>query len=253
MGINNYNPFSLEGKTILVTGASSGIGQATAVECSKLGAKLILTARNEERLKETLTMLEGEGHSFIVADLANEEDIEKLVAEMPVVDGLVNNAGSFILQLIPFLKSSDIKALLKVNLEAPIWLTHAVVKKKKVRKGGSIVFTSSIAGKGICAMGYSIYITSKGGLSAFMKNAAMELAAKQIRCNAVLPGLVETPLKERNPNVTEQQWEANRLQYPLKRFGQPEDVAWAIIYLLSDASAWMTGSEVVIDGGRSLK
>ena len=252
MGIT-YNPFSLEGKTILVTGASSGIGRSTAIECSKAGAKVVLTARNEARLKETLSMLTGEGHSYIVADLANEEQMDRLVAEMPIIDGLVNNAGFNVMQLVPFIKDEDLIKVMRVNLEAPILLTHKVVKKKKIAKESSIVFTSSIAGKGVCSAGNSLYSASKGGLTAFMKNAALELASKKIRCNAVLPGMVETPLKEGKSNITEEQWEINRQLYPLKRFGNPEDVAYAIIYLLSDASAWMTGSELVIDGGRSLK
>ena len=252
MGIT-CNPFSLEGKTILVTGASSGIGRSTAIECSKAGAKVVLTARNEARLKETLSMLIGEGHSYIVADLANEEQMDRLVAEMPIIDGLVNNAGFNVMQLVPFIKDEDLIKVMRVNLEAPILLTHKVVKKKKIAKESSIVFTSSIAGKGVCSAGNSLYSASKGGLTAFMKNAALELASKKIRCNAVLPGMVETPLKEGKSNITEEQWEINRQLYPLKRFGNPEDVAYAIIYLLSDASAWMTGSELVIDGGRSLK
>ena len=247
------NPFTLEGKTILVTGASSGIGRSTAIECSKMGAKVVLTGRNEDRLKETFDNLEGEGHSYIVADLADEEQMDNLVAQMPVIDGLVNNAGFNIMQLVPFIKMADMDRVMKVNLEAPILLTHKVVKKKKIGKDSSIVFTSSIAGKGVCSAGNSLYSASKGGMSAFMKNAALELAAKKIRCNAVLPGMVETPLKEGKSNITEEQWEINRQLYPLKRFGSPEDVAYAIIYLLSDASAWMTGTELVIDGGRSLK
>ncbi len=252
MGMMN-NPFSLEGKTILVTGASSGIGRSTAIECSKTGAKVVLTARNEERLKDTLSMLTGDGHCYIVADLANEEQMDRLVAEMPIIDGLVNNAGFNVMQLVPFIKDEDLIKVMRLNLEAPILLTHKVVKKKKIAKESSIVFTSSIAGKGVCSAGNSLYSASKGGLTAFMKNAALELASKKIRCNAVLPGMVETPLKEGKSNITEEQWEINRQLYPLKRFGNPEDVAYAIIYLLSDASAWMTGSELVIDGGRSLK
>lgn len=249
----NYNPYSLEGKTILVTGASSGIGRTTAVECSKMGAKVIVTARNEVRLKETISMLEGEGHQYIVADLGKKEEIDSLVEQMPLIDGLVNNAGFNVMQLVPFIKSEDAARVFDVNLLAPVLLTHKVVKKKKIGKESSIVFTSSIAGKGVCSAGNSLYSASKGGLTAFMKNAAIELATKKIRCNAVLPGMVETPLKEGKSNITEEQWEINRQLYPLKRFGTPEDVAYAIIYLLSDASAWVTGSEIVIDGGRSLK
>lgn len=249
----SYNPFGLEGKTILVTGASSGIGRTTAVECSKMGAKVVLTARSEARLKETLSMLEGNGHQYIVADLSCQDAISSLVDQAPVVNGLVNNAGFNVMQLVPFIKNEDAERVLDINLLAPVLLTHLMVKKKKVSKEASIVFTSSIAGKGVCSAGNSLYSASKGGLTAFMKNAALELGAKKIRCNAVLPGMVETPLKEGKSNITEEQWEINRQLYPLKRFGQPEDVAFAIVYLLSDASAWMTGTELVIDGGRSLK
>lgn len=252
MGIN-YNPFSLEGKTILVTGASSGIGQTTAIECSKMGAKVIITARNEERLKETISKMEGDGHSYIVADLSSEENILSLVEQLPVINGCVNNAGYNIMQLLPFIKYESIENIMNVNLFAPIYLTHSLIKNKKISKNSSIVFTSSISGKGVCSLGNSLYSATKGGLSAFMKNAALDLASKKVRCNAVLPGMVETPLKEGKSTITEEQWEANRQLYPLKRFGSPEDIAFAIIYLLSDASAWVTGSELVIDGGRSLK
>lgn len=244
-----YNPFSLEGKTILITGASSGIGQSTAVECSKLGAKCVITGRNQERLQQTFDQLEGNGHVQIVADLSNVSDIERLVAEMPVVNGCVNNAGYNIMELIPFIKEEDLKQIMQVNLEAPVLLTHLLVKKKKISKESSIVFTSSISARGRNSVGNSLYSASKGALSSFMKNAALELAAKKIRCNAVLPGMVETPLKEGKSNITEEQWEINRQLYPLKRFGKPEEIAYGIIYLLSDASSWVTGTELVIDGG----
>lgn len=246
-----YNPFSLIGKVILITGASSGIGRATAIECSKMGARLIITARNEERLKETLNLLEGEGHQYIVADLSDEEAISELVSKTPVVSGVVNNAGFNIVKLLPFIKSEDLSKMLRINLEAPILLTNEIVKRKKIAKNSSIVFVSSI-GKYIIAPANSMYSTTKGGLSAFMKNAALDLAGKKIRCNAVLPGMVETPLILDKNVMTEEQLEADRKLYPLKRYGCPKEVAHSIIFLLSDASAWMTGTEIVIDGGRSL-
>lgn len=249
----SYNPFSLEGKTILITGASSGIGRTTAVECSKLGAKVVITGRNEQRLQETFEQLEGEGHVQIVADLATSEGIASLVDMMPIVNGCVNNAGYNVMQPIPFIKENDAETIFKVNALAPIMLTNLMVKKKKIYKEGSIVFTSSIAGLGICTPGNSLYSATKGALTSFMKNAAIDLAQKKIRCNAVLPGMIETPLKAGKSLITEEQWEANMLLYPLKRFGIPEDVAYGIIYLLSDASAWVTGTELVIDGGRKLK
>ena len=246
-----YNPFSLEEKKILVTGASSGIGRATAIECSKMGARLVLTARNEKRLKETLSLLKGEGHQYIVTDLSNEEEIDQLVSKIDSINGVVNNAGFNIVKILPFIKSEDLNKMLKINLEAPILLTNQLVKKKKIEKDSSIVFVSSI-GKFIAALGNCMYSTTKGGLSAFMKNAALDLASKKIRCNAVLPGMVETPLileKE----ITEELLDADRKLYPLKRFGNPEEIAYAIVFLLSDASSWMTGTEIVIDGGRSLR
>ena len=246
-----YNPFSLKEKIILVTGASSGIGRATAIECSKMGAKLVITGRNEERLIETLRLLDGEGHQYIVADLSNEKEIDQLVLKIPIVNGVVNSAGFNIVKLLPFIKASDLNEMIKLNLEAPILLTNQIVKNKKIKRDSSIVFVSSI-GKFIVAIGNCMYSATKGGLSAFMKNAALDLAGKKIRCNAVLPGMVETPLILEK-DIGEELLDKDRELYPLKRFGNPEDVAHAIIFLLSDASSWITGSEIVIDGGRSLK
>lgn len=252
MGIA-YNPFSLEGKNILVTGSTSGIGRAVAIECSKMGAKVVVTGRNEERAIETVASLNGEGHSYVVTDLSTPEGIDKLVSEVPVLDGCVNNAGFSILQLVQYIKYDEMQRIFNVNAEAPIYLTHRLIKAKKLTKGSSVVFTSSISGRGVCSPGNSLYSATKAAMSAFMRNAALDLASKKIRCNSVAPGMVETPLKEGKAVVTAEQWEINRQLYPLGRFGNPEDVANAIIYLLSDASSWVTGSEIVIDGGRSLK
>lgn len=249
----SYNPFSLEGKTILVTGASSGIGRAIAIESSKMGASVIITGRNKERLQETFEYLVGDNHMQILADLATKEGIDLIVNSSPVLDGCVNNAGYNVLQLVPFIKKESLDSIFDVNAIAPIYLTHSLVKKKKIKKGSSIVFTSSISGRGICSLGNSIYAATKGAMSAFMRNAAVDLASKNIRCNSVAPGMIETPLKEGKSAITSEQWEENRKLYPLKRFGNPEDVAYAIIYLLSDASQWLTGTEIVVDGGRSLK
>ena len=250
--MNGYNPFSLEGKTILVTGASSGIGQATAIECSKLGAKLVITGRNAERLQETFDQLEGEGHLQITADLSSSGEVKELVEKLPVLDGCVNNAGYNIMQLVPFIKEEDMRGIFEVNTFAPFMLTHFLAKKKKINKGGSIVFTSSIAGRGVTSPANGLYAATKAAVSGFARIAAVDLAGKKIRCNSVAPGMIETPLKVAK-NITEEQWAANMELYPLKRFGDPKDVAWAIIYLLSDASCWVTGSEIVVDGGRSLK
>ena len=251
--MSNYNPFTLEGKTILVTGASSGIGQSTAIECSKMGARLVVTGRNKERLQETFEKLEGDGHVQIIAELTEPDDVKRLVEETIMLDGLVNNAGYNVMQLVPFIKQNDLRRIFDVNTLSSIYLTHALIKAKKLQKGSSVVFTSSISGRGVCSPGNGLYCATKAAVSAFARNAAVDLAGKQIRCNSVAPGMIETPLKEGKSLITEEQWQTNMQLYPLKRFGRPEDVAHAIVYLLSDAASWITGSELVVDGGRSLK
>lgn len=247
-----YNPFSLEGKTILVTGASSGIGRAVAIECSKLGASVIITARNEERLKETLSSMEGGNHQSIVCDLSEEVNIDNLVASLPEIQGLVNNAGYTKLLPLQFLNETDLSGILKVNTMAPVLLLQKLLKKKKLRKGASVVFTSSLAGLGSCSVGNSMYTASKGAISAFIRCAALELAPKRIRVNAVCPAMVDTGILN-SGTVSKEQLEEDAKNYPLGRYGTPNDVAWAMIYLLSDASNWVTGDNLVIDGGVTIK
>ena len=247
------NQFSLEGKTILVTGSTSGIGRTTAIECSKAGAKVVVSGRDEIRAQETLSMLEGEGHSYIIADLSTKDGIEELVGKVSVLDGCVNNAGFNVVQLVPFIKHDNLDEIFRVNTQAPIYLVHRLVKSKKLLKGASVVFTSSISARGVSSPGNSMYSATKAAISAFARNAAVDLAPKKIRLNSVAPGMIETPLKNNKSQITEEQWQAELKNYPLGRYGQPEDVANAIIFLLSDASSWITGSEIVVDGGRSLK
>ncbi len=247
-----YNPYSLAGKTILVTGASSGIGRATAIECSKLGANVIITARSEDKLKETLSSLEGESHQYFLCDLANENSIDGLVEQLPEIQGLVNNAGFTKILPVQFINTDDITDIFKVNTLAPVMLLQKLLKKKKLKKGASVVFTSSIVGLGCCTVGNSMYTASKGAISTFIRSAALELAPKQIRVNAVCPGMVDTGILN-DGTISEEQLEAEVKNYPLGRFAKPEEVAWTMIYLLSDASSWVTGDNLVIDGGLTLK
>ena len=244
----NYNPYGLEGKTILVTGASSGIGRSTAIECSRMGAKVIVTARNEERLKETLSRLEGDGHLMIIADLASNDDIEALVGQLPEIDGLVNNAGFTKMRPILQINEQVLKDIMQVNAFAPIMLTQKIIKKKKLKQG-SIVFTSSMAALK-SSPANSMYGCSKAAISNFVKNAAQEFAFKQIRVNAVCPSMVETDIMKDNM-LSEEQIAASKASYPLGRWGKPEEIAWAIIFFLSDASQWITGTNMIIDGGRT--
>lgn len=247
----DFNPYSLENKTILVTGASSGIGKATAIACSKMGAQVVITGRNAERLQETFQELEGDGHQQIIAELTNEDDLKRLVEEVPLLDGLVNNAGIGSKTPINFIKQSALQNILDVNTIAPIMLTKMLLKKKKLQKGASMVLTSSISGVYSVDIGNTLYSVSKSAIDGFMKNAAKELAEKGIRVNSVNPGMVDTPINDYS-NVSEEQMQADLLRYPLKRHGKPEEIAYAIIYLLSDAAAWVTGTSLKIDGGYSL-
>jgi NAD(P)-dependent dehydrogenase (short-subunit alcohol dehydrogenase family) len=248
----SYNPFTLEGKTILITGASSGIGRATAIECSKLGAKCVITGRNEERLNETLSKMEGEGHEIFVADMASEDDINALVASLPKLDGLVNNAGYQEFAPVSFIKKEKLDSILSINTTAPIILTQKVLKAKKLSKEASVVFTSSLAGAGLGTPGNAMYAASKGAISSYIHVAALELASKKIRVNAVCPGMVETKIMA-DSAVSSDDLQKDMQTYPLGRYGKPEEIAWSIVYLLSDASAWITGTNMIIDGGLLVK
>lgn len=247
-----YNPYSLQGKVVMLTGASSGIGRATAIECSRLGATVVITARNENRLRETFDMLSGDGNQMILCDLADDEAINKLVEEVPHLDGLVNNAGYQEYLPVPFIKKDKLEAIMSVNTIAPIALLQKLLRAKKITKGASIVFTSSLAGLGINAPGNSMYAATKGAISAFVTGAAIDLAPKKIRVNAVCPGMVNTAIMDYG-TVGEEELKADAANYPLGRYGEPEDIAYAIIYLLSDASSWVTATNLVIDGGVSAR
>ena len=251
----SYNPFSLEGKTVLVTGASSGIGRTTAIECSKMGASVIITARNEERLKATLESLDtesGQTHQMIIADLSSQEGVNALVDELPHLDGVSLNAGVVKTLPVKFINKDDLTDLLNVNMMGPILLAQRLLKKKKITKGSSVVFTSSIGGVMISTVGNTMYGVSKGGLNAFMKGMALEMASIGIRSNSVNPGFVATNILSAG-TISEEDLKKNVAAYPLGRFGKPEDIAYAIIYLLSDASSWVTGHTLVIDGGVILR
>lgn len=247
-----YNPYSLQGKVVLVTGASSGIGRATAIECSRLGAQVIITARNEQRLQDTFNQLVGTGHQMILCDLANEESVDQLAQAVPHLDGLVNNAGYQEYLPVPFIKKDKLEAIMSVNTIAPITLLQKLLRSKKITKGGSIVFTSSLAGLGINAPGNSMYAATKGAISAFITGAAIDLSPKKIRVNAVCPGMVNTAIMDYG-TIGEEELKADAANYPLGRYGEPEDIAYAIIYLLSDASSWVTATNLVIDGGVSAR
>ncbi len=246
------NPFSLEGKSILITGASSGIGAATAMECAKHGARLVISGRNPKKLNAIFAKLEGEGHLAIPCDLCKPEDVEALSNQIPAVDGLAFCAG--ITRTIPVkrIKKSDIDDIFATNLTSPIEIVNSLVKQKKVNKGGSVVFISSISSS-YADMGNSVYAATKGGIISFSRVLALELAPKGIRANCIRPGFVAgTGMTEGLSRLSEEQIDAERQRYPLG-FGETSDIANGIVYLLSDASKWVTGTTLTIDGGITLK
>lgn len=247
----SYNPFSLENKTVLVTGASSGIGRATAIECSRMGATVIITARNQQRLQDTFDALDctfGQNHQQYIADLSREDEIIMLADSLPVLDGVSLNAGIVKTLPIKHIKHEALSEVLNINMIAPVLLIQRLLKKKRLQRGSSVVFTSSIGGVMISTVGNTMYGISKGGLHAFMRGLAVEMASIGIRSNSVNPGFVATGILSAGV-ISEEQLKNNMSHYPLGRFGKPEDIAYAIIYLLSDASSWVTGTSLVIDGG----
>ena len=246
------NLFSRKGKTILITGSAGGIGNATAHLCVNLGARVILTDIRQEALKDTFNSLpdfQEREPLYFAADLTNSDELAALVDFCPQIDGLVCNAGVMKLTLTQFIKEEELIRIQKINLNAPILLTKSLLKKKKINKGGSIVYTASAAGVFRVSIGNGIYASTKCGIDAFMRTIALELGSKGIRCNSVNPGMVETALIG---SFTEEE-KANEIKnYPLGRFAKPEDIAYGIAYLLSEAAAFVTGTALKIDGGMTL-
>lgn len=248
------NPFSLEGKSILVTGASSGIGRGIAVACAKMGAKVVLSGRNEARLQETLSSMDGEGHVVLCGDLNAEDTRMDIVEKMPELNGVVHCAGISQIQMAKFMDQSSLEGIFKTNVFSPLLLNTLLLKKKKLQKNSSVIFISSISGVYRSQIGEGGYGATKAALVGFVKSLALELSAQGIRVNTIHPGVVKTPLLEvSNGTFGEEELEALRQKYPMKRFGKPEDIAYCAVYLLSDASNWMTGSNILIDGGFTLK
>ncbi len=242
------NPFSLQNKTILVTGASSGIGAKTAEVVANQGASVILTARNKERLEEVLKKLPKGNHKIILADLTDEAEIQKLISETPNIDGIVHSSGIVKHFPVKFIGKKQIAEMFAINYEAPVILTSSLLKAKKVKKEASIVFMSSVA----CNFpnkGGALYSGTKAAINSYSKTLAIENAPQKIRSNVILAAMVKTPLfEEAEKTVSKELMDKHGKQYPLG-FGETEDVANTIAFLLSPASKWITGTEIVMDGG----
>jgi len=248
----SYNPYSLDGKTILVTGASSGIGKATAIECAKLGATVVITARNEERLRGVYNELDrrlGQNHLMILADMSDTKSIDELISKLPALDGLSSNAGMAVgNKPIKFIKEEDVMAIMQTNTYSHLMLAKSLFKKKVLNKGASCVFIASIGGTVSHGPGNTIYGMSKNALESFVKYAAIEFATRGIRCNSVCPGMIETPLINLDA-LTDEDKAIDAEKYLMKRYGQPVEVARTTAFLLSDASSFITGTDIIVDGG----
>lgn len=246
------NPFNIEGKTILVTGATSGIGRATAMTCAELGACVIAVGRNQERLNELKNeCLMSDGHLFIQRDLTDEEQVKALIEQCPVVDGVACCAGVANMNPFMFVTADEVERVFKVNCIAPVMLVNRLLKAKKLGKGSSVVFVSSVDGPKIVHAGNSVYSGSKSALLGLARNMAIDLAGKKIRVNCVLPGTTDTPMIHTG-SATDESLAETAKSLPMKRFAQPEEIANAIIFLLSNAASYITGTEITVDGGFSI-
>jgi len=245
--MTTFNPFTLEGKTILVTGASSGIGRGIAIACSKMGATVIINGRNEQRLAETMTEMQGEENISLAADLNDSNSLTEMVSRLPKLDGIVHCAGIGQRVLCKQLQEADLDTMMDVNFKAPVMLQTEILKQKKINKGASIVFIASIASDSP-SIGNAVYSASKGAIISYANCLALELAPRQIRVNCILPAMIWTDLILKG-GITEEELKEDEKKYPLKRYGKPEDIANLSIYLLSNAAAWMTGSSIKITGG----
>jgi NAD(P)-dependent dehydrogenase (short-subunit alcohol dehydrogenase family) len=248
--MSEYNPFSLVNKTILVTGASSGIGQSIAIECSKMGAQMIVTARNQERLHETVSQIATSGCQEILADISTVEGVDAIVEQIPALDGLVLNAGIIYTTPVKFINEESMMSVFNTNILSSIRLVQRLIKKKKLNRNASIVFISSISTFQV-KKGNSLYSATKGAINSFAKAVAIEVSQLGIRVNVIQPGNIKTRVMDAGA-ITEEQRAEYMKKYILGE-GEPIDIAYPTIYLLSNAAKWVTGSIFTIDGGGSLQ
>jgi NAD(P)-dependent dehydrogenase (short-subunit alcohol dehydrogenase family) len=246
------NIFSLQGKKILVTGASSGIGKQIAISIASNGGQVVISGRNTLKLSATLELLEGSDHQMTTADLNNKDEVEKIIDTLPALDGVVLNSG--IMETLPFkfITEDKLDHLVKTNFTSPIMLLNKIIRKKLLKKQSSVVFISSIGGNVIGTIGNGMYSASKAAISGIQKVLALELAQQRIRVNSVCPGMVKTEMWMEDETITKEQLDADEKKYPLG-YGEPADVANAAIYLLSDAARWVTGTSLILDGGFSIQ
>ena len=243
------NAFDLKGKTVLVTGASSGLGKQTAITASEYGARVVITGRNAARLEETFKSLHGDGHLQILADLTVQADIDRLVAGLPMLDGLVHSTGISELSPARFITGETISKTFRISFDASVLLTAGILGKKKLAKGfSSIVFISSISTR-YPFVGGAMYISAKAALEAYARVLALELAPRGTRVNCIAPAFVRTPmLNETAENFSQEAVDKIEARQ-LMGLGDPVDVANTIVFYLSEASKWVSGTNLILGGG----
>lgn len=244
--MNDTSDFSLDGKRVLITGASSGIGRATALLCASMGAKLVLAGKTQHKLDELRSELSSSEHDYFCGDLTSNEVRVELVKSLPNLDGCVFSAGIAELVPIRMLTQSHIDRIMGINFYSPVLLTQSLLRSKKLNLNVSMVYLAAITDKSSPAA-TSIYSSSKNALLAFSRTLALEHAKQGLRSNCVSPGYVDTTMVSTLA--------ANGLRGPeLTPLGNiyPEEVAYGIAYLLAPASRWVTRSNLVIDGGLGL-
>ena len=245
-----YNHYSLEGKTILITGAASGIGKETAIESSKMGAKIVAVDLNADGLNALIPQLEGEGHLTFDGNLCNDEFLKLLAENAPVLNGVFLCAGVSDTTLVKFLTEEKIDRVFNINVKAPVMMLKYLLKKKKVADGGSLVWMSSYGAEKV-EPGLGIYAASKSAVNGFMRAYAKELIGKKIRSNSIMPMMIKTELISTLTTISEEDWKKQEAMYPLG-FGAPQDVARVAMFLFSDASRWITGTQFKMGGGSDL-
>ena len=249
-----YNPFSLEGKTIVVTGASSGIGRQCAIDCSRMGAKVALVARNRERLEETLGMLESpRDHSCYICDLSAECVVESVVRDIVSVhgpiSGVINCAGISSVALLKMIKEETFDRFFRTNVFSALNLTKEISRKGNfLKEGCSVIFIGSIMGC-VGEKGKTLYSATKGALVSAARSLACELAGKKIRVNVVSPGAIVTPINKDQSYMSDPDLRSALVEKHPLGLGDVTDVSQTCVFLLSDASRWITGQSIIVDGG----
>jgi len=248
----------LENKVSIITGAASGIGEASAILFAREGAKVVLADVNEEKGNGVANRIQNNGNEalFIKADVSKQDDtnkmVEKTIEKFDVIDVLFNNAGIARLKSLHELDEEEWNQVMDINLKGVYLCSKGVLPYMQRQRKGSIINNSSIAGV-VGFPGAAAYCASKGGLGLLTRNMALDYAIDGIRVNDICPGVIKTPMTLDEETMGRKQIEEMEKVHPLGRAGKPEEVAYTALFLASDESSFITGSSIMIDGGYTAK